>query len=667
MKARITQAVCTFSLLAAAACDPMEEAAEQAPVEKSDVGYMAQLLITPNAIAGEYIVKFRDDVKAVGLRRAGEVTREMVGTSGQVMYVYEGAVKGFAARLSEAQMRRLLADPRVERIETNARVYAVGVQSPTPSWGLDRIDQRDLPLDSSYNDPNDGAGVHAYIVDTGVLLTHQDFAGRIGNGFDAVTAGGNANDCNGHGTHVAGTVGGTVYGVAKRVTIHAVRVLDCNGSGTTAGVINGVNWVTTNHIKPAVANMSLGGGASQTLDDAVANSIAAGVTYALAAGNSNADACTSSPARTPAAITVGATQNNDARASYSNFGTCVDIFAPGTNITSAWHTSTAATNTISGTSMASPHVAGAAALYLSANPSATPQQVRDALVNNATPSKVTSPGTGSPNRLLYVSFIGGGGTPPPTDTIPPSTSITSPTAGSTLSGTTTISASASDNVGVTQVDFYVGSALIGSDTTSPYSISWNTTSSANGSYSLTTRARDAAGNVATSVAIPVTVSNSTGSCTTSSQLLLNPGFESGNVNWTATAGVISTTSGARTGIYQAWLGGYGRVATDTAYQDVTIPSTACGATLSLWTRITTAETGTTPYDYLRIQVRNSSNGVVATLGTYSNATSNATWTQRSFNVSAYRGQTIRVYFEATEDLSLATSFYIDDAALTITQ
>jgi subtilisin family serine protease len=243
--------------------------------------------------------------------------------------------------------------------------------------------------------------VTAYIIDTGIRFAHTDFGGRATSGYDAVD-GGSADDCNGHGTHVAGTVGGTRYGVAKAVRLVGVRVLNCSGSGTNAGVIAGVNWVTQNARKPAVANMSLGGGASTALDNAVAASISSGVTYALAAGNSNANACSASPARVASAITVGATTSTDARASYSNYGTCLDIFAPGSSITSAWSTSNTTTRSISGTSMASPHVAGAAALVLSANPSATPAQVRDSLVASSTPGVVTSAGTGSPNRLLFV-------------------------------------------------------------------------------------------------------------------------------------------------------------------------------------------------------------------------------------------------------------------------
>jgi subtilisin family serine protease len=223
-------------------------------------------------------------------------------------------------------------------------------------------------------------------------------------GYDAVTAGGNASDCNGHGTHVASTVGGTTYGIAKAVKLVAVRVLNCSGNGTSSEVIAGIDWVTRNHVANAVANMSLGGGASASIDNAVAASIASGVTYVVAAGNSNVDACGTSPARLPAAITVGATDNTDTKASFSNFGSCLDIYAPGVSITAAWYTSTTATSTISGTSMAAPHVAGVAALYLSTNPGATPQQVRDALVANATKNMVRSAGTGSPNALLFSNY-----------------------------------------------------------------------------------------------------------------------------------------------------------------------------------------------------------------------------------------------------------------------
>jgi subtilisin family serine protease len=303
--------------------------------------------------------------------------------------------------MSESAAKRLAADPDVAYVEQNQTVSLLGTQTGA-TWGLDRIDQRNRPLNSTYTYPNTAANVHAYIIDTGILTNHSQFGGRATSGYDAVDGSLPATDCNGHGTHVAGTVGGSTHGVAKAVQLVAVRVLNCSGSGTTAGVIAGVNWVTNNAIKPAVANMSLGGGASSSLDRAVANSIASGVTYALAAGNSSTNACTTSPARVASAVTVGATTSSDAKASYSNYGTCLDIFAPGSSITSAWHSSTTATNTISGTSMAAPHVAGAAALVLSTNTAFSPTQVRDTLVNRATTGVVTSAGSGSPNRLLFV-------------------------------------------------------------------------------------------------------------------------------------------------------------------------------------------------------------------------------------------------------------------------
>jgi subtilisin family serine protease len=307
--------------------------------------------------------------------------------------------------MREADARALSADPEVAFVEQDQVVRASVTQSPA-TWGLDRIDERAPVAGADFTYTNTGNGVTAYIIDTGILLGHTEFTGRLAAGFDAVTSGGNGNDCNGHGTHVAGTVGGTTYGVAKRVTLIPVRVLSCTGSGSNSGVIAGVDWVRNHHPAgvPAVANMSLGGGASTALDNAVAAAIADGVTFAVAAGNSNRDACNFSPARTAAAITVGATTSTDARASYSNFGRCLDIFAPGSAITSAWFTSTTSTNTISGTSMASPHVAGVAALYLQSNATASPATVRDALVNNSTTGRVTSAGRNSPNRLLFSNY-----------------------------------------------------------------------------------------------------------------------------------------------------------------------------------------------------------------------------------------------------------------------
>ena len=333
---------------------------------------------------------------------------------GDVGHVYEHALQGFSVRLPAPLLPALLALPGVASVEQDAPVAITGTQSPTPSYGLDRIDQRALPLNNRYTTKAQGAGVKAYIIDTGIALGHSDFGGRAVTGFDVVD-GGSADDCNGHGTHVAGTTGGTQYGVAKAVSLVAVRVLDCVGSGTTAGVIAGVDWVAADHQagQPAVANMSLGGGASRALDAAVQRAIDDGVSFSVAAGNSGGlvtgllgsdDACTGSPSRVPAALTVGATDATDAKAGYSSRGSCLDLFAPGSNITSAWHTSPTATNTISGTSMAAPHVAGVAALYLSRVRGATPAQVTEQIISTSTPDVVQNPGTGSPNRLLFTSY-----------------------------------------------------------------------------------------------------------------------------------------------------------------------------------------------------------------------------------------------------------------------
>jgi len=356
--------------------------------------------------------------------------------SGAVTHTYTSAVRGFAVRMSAEKAQKLAADARVAFVQQDGVVTASATQSPA-TWGLDRIDQRALPLDNSYTYSTTASNVTAYIIDTGILTAHSDFGGRATVGYDAIGDGRNGQDCNGHGTHVAGTVGGTTYGVAKAVRLVAVRVLNCSGSGTNAGVIAGVDWVTANAVKPAVANMSLGGGAYAALDTAVTNSINSGVSYAVAAGNSNANACNYSPARTAAAITVGATTRTDARASFSNYGTCLDICAPGEGITSAWSTGTTATNTISGTSMASPHVAGGAALYLAANPTATAATVRNALVANGTPNVVTNAGTGSPNVLLYT---GTGTTPPPTGTtFTNATDVAIPDAGAAVTSPISVS------------------------------------------------------------------------------------------------------------------------------------------------------------------------------------------------------------------------------------
>lgn len=359
-----------------------------------------------------YIVTFNDGVTNVpGLAR-----QLVTANGGELTFTYEHAVRGFAAYLPPSAVNGLSRHPMIATIEPDGIMTASATQL-NATWGLDRIDQRDLPLNGTYVYNADGSGVNSYILDTGIRSSHVDFGTRVAAGFTAINDGRGTSDCNGHGTHVAGTVGGATWGVAKNTQLVAVRVLDCRGNGTTSGVIAGVDWVAANHSDPAVANMSLGGGASSTLDAAVEGAISSGVTFVVAAGNNNANACNYSPARVSSAITVGATTSSDAKASYSNYGSCLDIWGPGSSITSAWYTNNSATKTISGTSMASPHVAGAAALYLQGNPGGSPANVANALMSNATTGKVTSAGSGSPNLLLYTGFIGGGvapGNTPPT-------------------------------------------------------------------------------------------------------------------------------------------------------------------------------------------------------------------------------------------------------------
>ncbi|GAA2801285.1 serine protease [Saccharopolyspora taberi] len=431
-------------------------------------------------IPGSYLVVLSDAPHIQSADVPSIATNLLSRFTGQLDRTFRSALRGFSATMDEREARRLAADPAVAYVEANKRVHASGTQPNPPSWGLDRIDQRNLPLDRTYNYSTTADNVSAYVIDTGVRITHQTFGGRAKHGFDAVDNDNDATDCNGHGTHVAGTIGGSEYGVAKGVTVHGVRVLDCRGSGTTAGVVAGIDWVTANAQKPAVANMSLGGGASSTLDQAVRNSVASGVTYAVAAGNGDMfgnpqDACNSSPARTREAITVGATDNTDTRASFSNYGTCLDLFAPGVDITSSWHSGDTATNTISGTSMATPHVAGAAALYLAANPSATPAQVSSGLVAASTPGAVKDPRIGSPNQLLYT---GSGGTQPPTGCAPASSSaaVPIPDAGPAVLSPVTVSDCAGQARAdlAVQVDIthtYRGDLVI--DLISPSGRSWN--------------------------------------------------------------------------------------------------------------------------------------------------------------------------------------------------
>ena len=359
------------------------------------------------AASERLLVVFKDSVSDPGV----EANRLSAGRSAKVDFIYSRALKGFAVTLPlgavDAFIEAMERAPHVNYVEPVREVRATAVTQSGASWGLDRTDQRDLPLTGTYTYEASGVGVTAYVVDTGILPTHVEVSGRVGAGATAISDGQGSLDCNGHGTHVAGTLAGTTWGIAKSAALVPVRVLDCSGLGTTSGVIAGLDWITANARKPAVINLSLSGGASSALDAAVAKAVAAGITVVTAAGNDSVDACNASPAREPSALTVGASGSSDARAPYSNYGACLDLYAPGSAITSAWIDSTVSTRTISGTSMASPHVAGVAALMLQTSPAATPASIQQAIRNAASIGKVSDAGAGSPNLLLFAALPDG--------------------------------------------------------------------------------------------------------------------------------------------------------------------------------------------------------------------------------------------------------------------
>jgi subtilisin family serine protease len=568
-------------------------------------------------------------------------------------HLYQHAVRGFSAKMKPPEAEAFADDYRVLYVEEDG-VVGIDATQTGATWGLDRIDQRNLPLNQTYTYSQTGTSVHAYVLDTGIRATHVQFAGRMGNGYTAIADGSGTNDCHGHGTHVSGTVGGTTHGVAKNVTLHPVRVLSCTGSGSTSGVVAGIDWVTQNHIKPAVANMSLGGSASTTLDTAVANSIAAGVTYAVSAGNSSADACLQSPARTPAALTVAATTSADAQASYSNFGTCVDLYAPGSSVTSAYYTSDTATASMSGTSMASPHVAGAAALYLETDPTATPGEVRLAIVGIATTNHVSGAGVGTPNLLLHSLFAGG----TPADLTPPVTSLTAPSNGQTVTGTATVSATASDAVGVSVVEYWLDGAKKGSDTTYPYSWGWDTKTAANGSHSLVSKAFDTSGNMGTSATVTVTVSN----VVAPPASIVNGGFEGTSAPWAfSTAASWATGPYAHTGTGYAALGGRIK-ASGAVSQTFTIPSTATGS-LTFYLSVASNDLATTAKDMLYVEVTSAAG--TAVVGSFSNLNRGTAgvYSLRTYSLASWRGQQVTLRFRITNDKKYATSFYVDDVSL----
>ena len=379
---------CSDSTTAPATSPEMLQRAPEAPLYSKGA----------SGIDGDYIVVFRSDIADP----IGKADEKIARHAARARFRYDAAIKGFAATLSPAAVTMLRSDPDVAYIEQDARVSVQTTQSGA-TWGIDRIDQRNRPLSGTYTYTSTGSGATAYIIDTGILTSHSQFGGRAAVAYDAT--GGNGIDCNGHGTHVAGTVGGSTYGVAKGVSLRAVRVLDCNGSGTNSNVIAGMNWVASHHVARSVANMSLGGGYSSAVNSAATSLVNSGVFLAVASGNSGADACNYSPASAPGTITVNASDINDARATFSNYGGCTDVYAPGVNITSAWIGSTTATNTISGTSMATPHVTGVGALYKATYGDAAASTVISWITSNATANVISGNPSGTPNRLLYKATL----------------------------------------------------------------------------------------------------------------------------------------------------------------------------------------------------------------------------------------------------------------------